>query len=390
MTDSFVSGTSTPAQDAVEELVIGDAVLNYKDADTTITPPRPAGKAWVGVKFAQPESFSFYAETAQVSINGKAFQKISNNSPEIDFHDETYFEFLGLTVDKVEAAIEANQNPTWTFAFDLNGDGTAEQTITVIVDLHNVTINYEENKYEWEKNPQIKVVEGEIVDKNEYFAVNYWADNEKTTKFDYQSIRYNATTTAAATTPTKEGYTFNSWVNADGTAFDFNTKIKADTDIFAKWNDPNIYTITYELNGGVNNPDNPTEYTIESEDITIKAPTKAGYTFSGWSFTEDGTVYSVLPNPIKGTDKANYTLYAHWISNTIVANKYIAGDFEGAFATPDNATEKLTIKNAVINFSTKDNTIDRPAGYAWVGVAFTMPQSWESLKDNAQDRKSVV
>ena len=41
----------------------------------------------------------------------------------------------------------------------------------------------------------------------------------------------------------------------------------------------NTYNITYELNGGIAN--NPTTYTIE-DNITLKNPTKTGYTFIGW------------------------------------------------------------------------------------------------------------
>lgn len=41
------------------------------------------------------------------------------------------------------------------------------------------------------------------------------------------------------------------------------------------------YKITYELNGGLNNIENPSSYTVEDE-ITIKSPAKEGYKFLGW------------------------------------------------------------------------------------------------------------
>ena len=41
------------------------------------------------------------------------------------------------------------------------------------------------------------------------------------------------------------------------------------------------YKITYVLNGANNHQDNPLKYTIKDE-LTFKAPTKAGYTFNGW------------------------------------------------------------------------------------------------------------
>jgi uncharacterized repeat protein (TIGR02543 family) len=47
------------------------------------------------------------------------------------------------------------------------------------------------------------------------------------------------------------------------------------------------YAITYELNGGDNHSDNPATYTID-DSIVLKAPTKTGYTFTGW--TEGSTI----------------------------------------------------------------------------------------------------
>jgi hypothetical protein len=34
------------------------------------------------------------------------------------------------------------------------------------------------------------------------------------------------------------------------------------------------YTLTYDLDGGINNPENPDEYAIETPTFTIKEPTK--------------------------------------------------------------------------------------------------------------------
>ena len=50
--------------------------------------------------------------------------------------------------------------------------------------------------------------------------------------------------------------------------------------LYAGWK-PTAYTITYNLDGGSVNGTNAGTYTIESDIITLKNPTKVGYTFTG-------------------------------------------------------------------------------------------------------------
>lgn len=56
--------------------------------------------------------------------------------------------------------------------------------------------------------------------------------------------------------------------------------------LYAVWKDTPVkdFTITYNLGGGVNHPDNPTTYN-RTDSITLKAPTRQGYTFVGWTGT---------------------------------------------------------------------------------------------------------
>lgn len=69
---------------------------------------------------------------------------------------------------------------------------------------------------------------------------------------------------------------------------------------------PIEYAITYNLNGGTNSVDNPSTYTIEDE-VTLAAPTKTGYTFTGWTDSEGNAVTSIA----EGSTGA-ITLTANW------------------------------------------------------------------------------
>ena len=83
--------------------------------------------------------------------------------------------------------------------------------------------------------------------------------------------------------PTRAGYDFTGWTPS-GSIPAGSTGNKAFT---ATWSDPIAYDITYDLAGGVNDPANPATYTIESALITLAAPTRAGYDFTGWTPTDN-------------------------------------------------------------------------------------------------------
>lgn len=62
------------------------------------------------------------------------------------------------------------------------------------------------------------------------------------------------------------------------------------------------YTITYDLDGGVNNPSNPSTYTNRTETFTLEDPTKDGYTFTGWTVGKNLYSYDYLwENQVVGT-----------------------------------------------------------------------------------------
>ncbi len=84
------------------------------------------------------------------------------------------------------------------------------------------------------------------------------------------------------------------------------------------------FTITYELDGGVNNPANPESYTSTTKTFTLKKATKNGYTFSGWYSDES---FTTKVTSIKKGSSGDKILYAKW-----TANKYTV-KFDGNGAT---------------------------------------------------------
>jgi uncharacterized repeat protein (TIGR02543 family) len=116
---------------------------------------------------------------------------------------------------------------------------------------------------------------------------------------------------------TRFGYSFAGWAAAPGGDVVYlngqsviNLAKSGVVTLYAKWT-PDDYTITYHLNGGAVSPANTTNYTIESDAITLTNPTKTGYDFAGWSGTGiTGDPVMTVTIPAGSTGSRSYT--AHW------------------------------------------------------------------------------
>ena len=156
--------------------------------------------------------------------------------------------------------------------------------------------------------------------------------------------------------PTKDGYTFVGWFdNAEFTG-DAVTTIAAgstgDKTFYAKWTLV-TYDITYNGVEGATNP-NPANYTIESETITLDAPTKDGYTFVGWFDNAEFTGDAVTT--IAAGSTGDKTFYAKW---TLVTYDITYNGVEGA-TNPNPAGYTIESETITLDALTKD-------GYTFAG-----------------------
>lgn len=138
------------------------------------------------------------------------------------------------------------------------------------------------------------------------------------------------------TDPTKPTYEFAGWFDnseLSGETYDFATAVTEDITLYAKWNE--IYTITYDLNGGSGNS-NPSTYTLDSDTITLTAPTTApdNKVFDGWyqEFDFSGTEVTEITSGSTG----NIQLYANWVDESSVTysdDLFISEYIEGSGTT---------------------------------------------------------
>lgn len=144
----------------------------------------------------------------------------------------------------------------------------------------------------------------------------------------------NAVTFAA---PTKAGYTFKGWVDANGDPI---TGIAAgtigDVEVTATWEIVK-YTITYNPEGGTTDPSIVVEYTV-NDTVPLSTPTKPGYTFDGWVDAEGNKLTEI---PAGTTGDINLT--ATW---TPIQYNIIYNGLDGATNAESNPAT-FTVEDTV-------------------------------------------
>ena len=168
--------------------------------------------------------------------------------------------------------------------------------------------------------------------------------------------------------PTATGYKFINWYISDTfeTVYDFASAVSENKTIYAKW-ELQKYTITYEVNGGVFEPEykliTEREYGKEVLLPTATDITKHGYTFAGWY--EDDTFIKSAGTKIDSDVSKDVTLYANWTKN---ANTFII--------TFDSNYDGKTVEQAFVldeSVELKTNIFTR-TGYTFI--------RWKDAKGN--------
>ena len=204
-----------------------------------------------------------------------------------------------------------------------------------------------------------------------------WTANQYTITFDSDggstvtSITQDCgTAITAPANPTRDGYTFTGWHPAIPAAMP-----AGDLTVKALWS-ANSYAITYDLDGGTAEG-NPDSYTIEAENITLNAPTKAGYTFTGWSGTDLTGENNMTVTIEKGSiGDRSYT--AHWRYNGGGGSSSSPSYPVSVPDKPDHGSVTVSPKNASKG-STVTITVKPDSGYV-LETIFVTDKNGNDLK----------
>ncbi len=110
--------------------------------------------------------------------------------------------------------------------------------------------------------------------------------------------------------PQRDGHVFGGWF-ADAClskAYSFDDSVMDNVTLFPKWT-MEIYEVTFRIDGGTLNMDQPVVYTIGGL-VSLPVPTREGYTFLGW-YSNEGCNGEKITEITEGTF-GPITLYASW------------------------------------------------------------------------------
>lgn len=128
-------------------------------------------------------------------------------------------------------------------------------------------------------------------------------------------------------TPERKGYTLKGWYTGSDLQTEYNSEntVSGTMTLYAGW-ELDTYTISYELDGGSfeEGAGNPEAYTVESEAITLKNPSKDGYIFLGWSGTELEEIQKNVVIPKGSVGDRSYT--ANWTQVAVSMEDWTYGD----------------------------------------------------------------
>ncbi|MBO4714249.1 MAG: InlB B-repeat-containing protein [Fibrobacter sp.] len=196
----------------------------------------------------------------------------------------------------------------------------------------------------------------------ETYTVTYNANKHGTTTVDYVRVGAGDTVVAPADPIADDGYVFAGWfTDSNGVnAYEFESQINQSIILYAKWT-LQRFDITYVLNEGSVNGDNPSSYTIDTAFVLNAPADVVGYVFEGWFY--DANFTNPASQVIQGTT-GDKTFYAKWTKKTYRI-MYLA-DNNSYGSISDQFVEHGTTINL------ESAGIFRRAGYEQTGWSTTM------------------
>ena len=191
-----------------------------------------------------------------------------------------------------------------------------------------------------------------------------------------QLLTYGMSESLSENTFKKDYHSFMGWsLTADGDVRYSNSEsisnLTSEEDgqvtLYAVWT-PTKYKITYELDGGINSPENISEYTYEIDKIRINRPDKEGYTVSSWTIKlSDGSELYKDTAALTFTNKGEY-LYVMRLGNIAFGDLHLIAHYSiNQYTIIFNSNDGSAVDSITADYNT---LVTQPANPTKQGYTF--------------------
>ena len=315
-------------------------VYSSKQASETLDPNAEYGYTYDHSLFMADDLVTYRASWVDLNNEGYIFgNSYIANGVEYSLRAPT----VGSTENSINSRVSDPSNNEWNQIIDKNSSYIREnlnfpgvqkywgQDTFFEVSQTKKSVRYIDNKIDGRDDddyggahyrPVLEVLNPKILGSDGLKAITLNLGGGKLGGSD-DDIKIVVRNTGTYTAPSHEGLTrpdgnndtYFWWLGSDGNSYVPGDAVSSDViTLTAKW-EPLKYSVTLEVNGGVINNNDITEY-IYGKDVAFPSAsdmTKEGHTFGGWYLSND---FSGSPvTSIESTDRGNKTYYAKWNVN---------------------------------------------------------------------------
>ena len=299
----------------------------------------------------------------------ECIQEIPSKSINLEIGDNKLFILISNSNEQQLYKLTIRRRPLYTISFNTNSDENIPNQIIEEGGLIKIPNNPTKKGYTfsgWDYDLSQPIVNSLQINAkynaNSYKVIYHNGDSEN---FIIQNVIFDELTTLYdKNTFNKSNYSLTHWntqINDNGEVFlcgaNYTNTTAENLQLYAIW-EPIQYQISYELNGGTNNKNNPNSYNVEDLEILLYEPIKNGYQFDGW-YLDD--TFKTQISAIQIDNISNITLYAKWtyisIYNVEDLKTYLSKslNWSGEFKLFDNidlsGSEWNPIGNETIRFT---------------------------------------
>lgn len=346
--DTSASFSYTPSKDYTVsniKLQIGDQIINVKENETNFV-------------------FENLTKQTAYSLN-YTFDIIYKDEVTHDLSGDLKFA-TGKTVPHILGLCYEETDDEYIFHFNINDpDNTLSQcfikydrSLSMIYDYNETTFTLSKSsvtnpvfelnyKYNIQSTPSKMITKKVVLFLNEQHQINYVLDggtNDENNKSSYNTYELVGELGNAH----KPGYSFIGWFDSleDGNQITKLSDITEEvTTLYARFS-LNTYNINYELDGGINDSNNPSTYCINDGTITLHNPTKEGFNFLGWKLNGE------FVKEISSEIASDITLTA--VFEKIIIKHTITYNLNGGENNSSNPTEYVEGEGVELLPATKD------------------------------------